>query len=51
MGFPQPSQELEALLGFFGDGADVEWPGEVIRQVNTKEFGVPDDLHWRSIDD
>ncbi|KAI5102199.1 hypothetical protein C0J45_7551 [Silurus meridionalis] len=29
VGFPQPSQEVETLLGFLGDGAGVKGPGEV----------------------
>ncbi|KAK3510992.1 hypothetical protein QTP70_027843, partial [Hemibagrus guttatus] len=33
MSLPQPSQEVETLLDFLGDGAGVERPGEVLRQV------------------
>ncbi|KAK3532260.1 hypothetical protein QTP86_013900 [Hemibagrus guttatus] len=50
MGFPQPPQEVETLLGFLGDGAGVERPGEVLRQVDTEEFGALDDLHIGPVD-
>uniref|UniRef100_A0A3P8QSG5 Sulfide:quinone oxidoreductase, mitochondrial n=1 Tax=Astatotilapia calliptera TaxID=8154 RepID=A0A3P8QSG5_ASTCA len=49
MGFPQLPQEVEALLGLLGYGAGVEEPGEVLCQVNTKEFGALDNLHRGSI--
>ncbi|XP_016094930.1 60S ribosomal protein L30-like [Sinocyclocheilus grahami] len=35
---------------FLGNGAGVEGPGKVLRQVNTKEFGVLDDLHQGAFD-
>ncbi|KAK3535966.1 hypothetical protein QTP70_022859 [Hemibagrus guttatus] len=50
MSLPQPSQEVETLLGLHGDGAGVERPGEVLRQVNTEEFGALDDLHFGPVD-
>ncbi|XP_051996094.1 uncharacterized protein LOC127653445 isoform X3 [Xyrauchen texanus] len=45
MCFPQPSKKVETLLGFLGNRASVEGPGEVLRQVNTKECGALGDLH------
>lgn len=42
---PQTVQEVETLLGLLGDGAYVEGPDEVT-DVNTKELGALDDLHW-----
>ncbi|KAK3571578.1 hypothetical protein QTP86_014149 [Hemibagrus guttatus] len=50
MSLPQPLQEVETLLGFLGDGAGVELPGEVLRQVNTKEFVALDGLHVGPVD-
>lgn len=38
MGFPQPSQKVETLLGFSGDGACVKGPGEVFYQVNIRNL-------------
>ncbi|KAK3516059.1 hypothetical protein QTP70_004014 [Hemibagrus guttatus] len=46
----EPSQEVETLLGFLGDGAGVARPGEVLCQVNTEEFGALDDLNVGPVD-
>ncbi|KAK3551076.1 hypothetical protein QTP70_011624 [Hemibagrus guttatus] len=35
MSLPQTLQEVETLLGFLGDGAGVELPGEVLRQQES----------------
>lgn len=40
---------METLFGFLGDGAGVEGPPEALCDVNTKELGVLDDLHWGSL--
>ena len=45
MCFPQPSQNVQVLLGVLCYGTGVERPGEVLRQVNTKKPGALDDLH------
>ncbi|KAK3521128.1 hypothetical protein QTP86_013012 [Hemibagrus guttatus] len=50
MSLPQPSQEVETLLGFLGDEAGVERSSEVLHQVNTEEFGAFDDLHVGPVD-
>ncbi|KAI4889251.1 hypothetical protein NFI96_006109 [Prochilodus magdalenae] len=50
MCLPQPSQEVETLLGFLGYGAGVEGPGEILCQVNSKELGALDDLHSGAVD-
>lgn len=39
-GFPEPSQNVEMLLNFLGDGVNVEGLGEVLYKVNAKEFGA-----------
>lgn len=49
MGFPQPSQKVEMLLGFLGNEASVEGPGDVLCQLDTKEFGALDYLHGGDI--
>lgn len=51
MGLPQPSQEVDTLLGFLTDGAGVEGPGMVVHQGNSKKCGVLNDLHGGTIDD
>lgn len=38
MGFPQPSQKVETLLGFSGDGACVKGSVEVFYQVNKRNL-------------
>lgn len=45
MSFPQPAQKVRTLLGFFGDVAGVDRPGEIICQVDSKEFGALDNLY------
>lgn len=37
------------LLGFLPYEAGVERPGEVLRQVDTKEFGLLDNLHGGAV--
>lgn len=49
MGFPQSLQSVEMLLGVLSYGTGVEGPGEILRQVESKEFGALDDLHRRYI--
>lgn len=44
------SQEVETLLAILSYGAGVKGSGEVLRQVNTKEFGSLDDPYRGSID-
>ena len=48
---PQPSQEVETLLGFLHDGGGVEGPGNVLHQVDTEELYVLHDLHRGAVDD
>ncbi|KAI4904958.1 hypothetical protein NFI96_002247 [Prochilodus magdalenae] len=47
MCLPQPSQEVETLLGFLGYGAGV---GVDLCQVNCKKLGALDDLHSGAVD-
>lgn len=49
MGFCQPLQKVQMLLGSLFYGAGEEESGEVLCHVNTKEFGGLN-LHRRSID-
>lgn len=49
-GLSSVSQEVATLLSLLGDGADVEGPHEVFRDVNTKKLSTLDDLHQGAFD-
>lgn len=38
MGFPETSPKVEMLLDFLGDNAGVEGSGEVLLQVDSKDY-------------